>query len=135
MHIAREGEDPSFRIWALRGLARVIARQGRDQPQRTFETLQQCMQLATRMEDRQLVLQRLTATRVPGALQLAEDCLDDERLAAQAIEVVASLAEGMKDSHPPQARAALERVQQMTTDQDLQLRIAKLLWNMQLKGH
>jgi HEAT repeat protein len=134
IQLARAGDKPEYRIWALRGFARVVAREGRAHPQRTFEQLREAMQLATRVEDRKLVLSRLTATRVPGALELSQACLQEEPLRADAIEVVASLAEGMKETHPAEARVALERIQPLTTDQNLQLKIAKLLWNMQLKG-
>jgi HEAT repeat protein len=135
LHLARTAELPTHRIWTLRGFARVVAREGPQQPQKTSEQLREAMQLAERMEDKQLILQRLTAARVPDALTLALSCVDNQELQAEAIDSTVSLAEAMKDSHPAEARAALERILKVTSDPELQLYIAKLLWNMQLKGH
>ncbi len=44
-----------------------------------------------------------------------------------------SLAEGMKQSHPAEARAALQQARARTDNPELQLYIDKLLWNMQLR--
>jgi HEAT repeat protein len=131
--LARDGDKRSYRIWALRGYVRVVSRGGREQPQTTSEKLQRAMQLANRSEDRKLILSRLTATRVPNSLDLALAQLDDPDLRSLAIEVVVDLAEGMRQSHPDQARLALEKVQGLTENPELQMYVAKLLWNMQLK--
>ncbi len=96
--------------------------------------LREAMQLATRVEDKQLVLSRLTAVRCLESLTLAVSLLGDEHLHNDALDATVSLAEGMKDSHPQEARAALEKVATSTQDAELQLYIAKLLWNMQLKA-
>jgi HEAT repeat protein len=132
--LARHGDKPAHRIWALRGFVRVIAREGRAEPEKTWEGLREAMELATRVEDQRLVLSRMTATRVPQALELAVACLDDESLREEAIETALSLADAMKESHPAAARAALERVLAMTGNPDLQLHVTKILWNMDQKG-
>jgi HEAT repeat protein/type 1 glutamine amidotransferase len=131
--LARQADETSHRIWALRGLARVLGRQGKEKPQEAFEGLRDVMQLATRLEERLLVLSRLTAVRVPGALRLATSLLDDTELKSAAIDVTIDLAEGMKASHPKEARVALENAARATEDPPLQAYIGKLLWNMQLK--
>ena len=41
----------------------------------------------------------------------------------------------MKDTHPVEARKALERVVALTSDPEMQLYINILLWNMELKGN
>ena len=133
--LARHADNHSHRIWALRGLARVLGRQGKKKPQEAFEGLRDVMHLATRLEERELVLSRLTAVRVPGALQLATSLLDDPDLKPSAIDVTVDLAEGMKASHPKEARVALENTARATEDPPLQAYIGKLLWNMQLKGN
>lgn len=132
---ARATDQPSQRIRALRGFARLAAREGQAEPQRTYVRLREAFQLARRDEERRLILERLTAARVPDSLALVIEHLDDEQLSSTAIESAVALAEAMKDSYPAQARAALERVQKAPVDEDLQLHIAKLLWNMQLKGN
>ncbi len=135
LELARNGSQPSHRVWAVRGLARVLGRQAKDDSGKSFEGLRKVFDLATRQEDKRLVLSRLTAARTPAALAFVLSQLEDPDLQGAAIEAAASLAEGMKDSHPQEARAALETVQKTTQDPELQLYITKLLWNMQLKGH
>lgn len=134
LELARNPAKPAHQIWAIRAFARVIARQGRDEPQRVWEGLHEVMQLATRVEDRQLILTRMTTTRVPEALEFASACLTDPALRAEAIETTIALADAMKDSHPVAARGALERVLLMTDNPELQLHLTKILWNMQQKG-
>ncbi len=133
--IAENSDQSSHRIWALRGFARVIARRGRAEPQLTSDRLIAAMQLAERVEEKRLILSRLTAARVPASLDLAMSYVDDAELGPAAIESAAALGEAMKDTHPAEARAALEKVAKVTPDTDLQLCIAKLLWNMSIKGN
>ena len=133
--IAQDAEQPEHRIWALRGYARVIARRGRSNPEDTCHRLKQALDIAERVEDQQLILSRLTAARTPASLQLALSRIDDPLLKPSALEAAAALGEAMKDSHPVEARKALEQVAALTTDADMQLYISKLLWNMQLKGN
>ncbi len=135
LDLARNAQSSAHRIWAVRGFARVIVRQAKEKPEQTLAGLREAMQLATRAEDKRLILSRLTAVRVPDSLTLALSLLDDADLRADAVEASASLAEGMKDSHPKEARAALEQVLKCTQDPELQLYVSKLLWNMQLKGN
>ena len=49
------------------------------------------------------------------------------------VDVTVDLAEGMKQSHPREARFALEKASKATNDPPLQMYIGKLLWNMRLK--
>jgi hypothetical protein len=133
LELARTGEKESHRIWALRGYARVIARQAAEQPQEVAAGLRQALELATRVEDRQLIVSRLTAARCAESLQLAVNLLEDPLLVRDALDATVALAEGMKDSHPQEARAALDQAMTKTDNPELQLYITKLLWNMQLK--
>jgi HEAT repeat protein len=133
IELARAGERETYRIWALRGYARVIVLGGKAAPAEVTAGLHEAMKLATRMEDKQLILSRLTAVRCVESLALAVSLLDDEQLHNDALDATIAIAEGMKGSHPQEARAALGKVANSTQDVELQLYIAKLLWNMQLK--
>ncbi|MHB8970048.1 MAG: HEAT repeat domain-containing protein [Pirellulaceae bacterium] len=133
LELARTGEREMYRIWALRGYARVIVLSGQAAPSELTAGLREALKLATRMEDKQLIMSRLTAVRCVESLNLAMSLLDDEQLHNDALNATFALAEGMKGSHPQEARAALEKVAASTPDVELQLYIAKLLWNMQLK--
>jgi hypothetical protein len=133
LELARTGPRESHRAWAIRAYARVAARQGAERPQEVLAGLREVLGLATRIEDKRLVLSRLTAVRSVESLAWAVALLDDQQLRNEAMSVALSIAEGMKQSHPKEARAALEKVAALTQDPELQTYIAKLLWNMQLK--
>jgi hypothetical protein len=133
LELARTGPREAQRTWAIRAYARVAARQGAEKPQEVLAGLREVMGLATRIEDKKLVLSRLTAVRSVESLAWAVALLDDQQLRSDAMKVALSIAEGMKQSHPKEARAALEKVAALTQDPELQTYIAKLLWNMQLK--
>ncbi|MEQ8836500.1 MAG: HEAT repeat domain-containing protein, partial [Lacipirellulaceae bacterium] len=68
--LAKTAEQKEHRIWALRGFARVIARQGRSDPEGTCERLKEALAIAKRVEDKQLILSRLTAARTPASLDV-----------------------------------------------------------------
>ena len=132
--LARNADVESNRIGALRSLARVLGRQAKQDPQAALEGLREVLKMTTRPEDKELVLTRLTAIRLPGALELAASLLDDPQLKPTAIDVTVDLAEGMKESHPQVARVALQKAVAATDDPPLQAYIGKLLWNMDLKA-
>jgi len=82
-----------------------------------------------------MILARMAPVRAPDCLAYVLSCLDDNDLRGEALRAAARLAEGMKESHPKQARPALERVLRMTKDEQLRKHIEKLLWNMKEKGN
>ena len=93
------------------------------------------MELADNPGDRKMILARMAPVRTPDCLAYVLSRLDDGDLRDEALLAAAKLAEGMKESHPKQARPALERVLQMTKDEPLRKHIEKLLWNMKQKGN
>lgn len=92
--------------------------------------LKQAMDLARRTEDKRLVLSRVAPVRVADSLALTLTCVDDPDLQAEAIAAAAELAEGMKESHPKEARAAFQRILTVTKDQRLREHIEGLLKKM-----
>jgi HEAT repeat protein len=131
--LARSDERETYRIVALRSLARVLGRQGKENPQAALEGLREVLKMSTRTEDKEYVLSRLTAVRLPGALELTVSLLEDPALADTAVDATVDLAEGMKESHAQEARAALQKAAAVAKDPPLKAYITKLLWNMELK--
>ena len=70
LELARAGERDTHRIWALRGYARVIVLNGKAAPSEVTAGLREALKLATRLEDKQLILSRLTAVRCVESLSL-----------------------------------------------------------------
>ena len=133
LDIATSGELESYRVWSLRAYARVITLANERPPQQTFEMLRGAMKLATRTEDKEFIISRLSVVRVPEALELLLTLLDNEELKNSAVPAVFSLAKGLSQAHPEQAQAALERIQPMTTDAAILQQIPKVLRDIEAR--
>lgn len=131
--IAQAGPEPPYRIWALRAYARVVALPSDRPPQETFQMLSAAMQLAQRPDERQLIVSRLESVRVPKALELLVGYLDDPELRDAAVPAVFTLAKGLSQSHPAQAKAALEKVLPLTKDEAVRQQIPKVLRDIEAR--
>ena len=127
LDIAQDGELESYRVWSLRAYARVVTLPNQRPPQQTFEMLRGAMKLATRTEDKELIISRLSSVRVPEALALLLSLLDNDELKNATVPAIFTLAKGLSQAHPEQAQAALERIQPMTTDAAILQQIPKVL--------
>jgi len=133
LDVAKTSEVESYRVWSLRAYARVVSLPDERPAQQTFEMLQSAMELATRTEDQELIISRLESVRVPDALALLLSFLDNGELKKSAAAAVFTLAKGLSQSHPDQAKAALERVQTMTKDGAILQQIPKVLRDIEAR--
>ena len=127
LDIAETSDVESYRVWSLRAYARVVSLPSERAPQETFEMLQGAMELATRTEDKELIVSRLGSVRVPDALTLLLSYLDHAELKDTAVPAVFTLAKGLSQSHPDQASAALVRVSSLAKDPAILQQIPKVL--------
>jgi len=133
LDIAKTCKIESYRVWSLRAYVRVISLPNARPPEQTFEMLNSAMDLATRTEDRELIVSRLGSVRVPDALTLLLSFLDDDKLKDSAIPAVFTLAKGLSQSHPDQAKAALEKVYPMMIDAAIRQQIPKVLRDIEAR--
>ena len=131
--IARSSDAP-YRIWALRAFARVISLPSENPPEEIYARLTDALDLATRIEDKQLVISRLAAVRVPEGLELLLSFVDQPELREAAVPAIFTLAKGLSQSHPDQARAALQRIQPLTEDPATLQQIPKVLRDIESRG-
>jgi hypothetical protein len=125
--LAKSETDAVHRSWEIRGIARVAPRPGQMPPPEAFAAMKQAFELADRLEDKKLVLTRMGAIRTPDCLAFAVAKIDDASFQNEALVTTVKLAEGMKESHPREARAAFEHVLAVTKDDALKVRIQRLL--------
>jgi hypothetical protein len=92
------------------------------------------MELAEQPADKRYALLRMAPVRVPECLAYVLSCLGNPELHDQALAAAAELAEGMKESHPKEARAALEKILALTKDEKLRAHVDRLLVRMKWKG-
>lgn len=110
MKVAREDEDPTNRILALRGYVHCIGLDKNAPAAERCAHYREAMGLAVRPEEKWLVLTGLADVSSPEALKLVEGALDDPALKNEAMPAYAKIATSLAKSHPPEARAALQRV-------------------------
>jgi len=127
LDLAQNAESDSQKIRALRGYIRVVTLRGVRSDAETLAMLRRGLPLATRVEEKRLILARLPAVVVPESLALALSYLDDEHLRNDAAAAAARLAELLVAEHPDAAAAAMERVLAVTTDPKLRARLQRQL--------
>jgi HEAT repeat protein len=127
MQIAKTTPKAEQRITALRAFARVVAKPSPRLPQETFAMLKEALGLADRAEDRQYILSRFSGARTPEALALVMTYLDDPAVQAGAAVAAVGLADRLKQTHRAEARAALEKVLQVSKDEPLRAKATELL--------
>jgi len=127
LELARGGEKPSQRIAALRGYIRVVTLRGVRSDRETLAMLRPAIELATRVEEKRLILSRLSAIVVPESLELAVSYLDQPEVRGEAIAASTRLAELLLPKHPEAAKAAMKKILAVATDKKLRARLERQL--------
>lgn len=133
LDIAKTSDVESYRTWALRAYARVVGLPSDRPPQQTFEMLSGALKMATRTDDKKLIVSRLEAVRAPEALALLLSLVENAELADAAVPAVFTLAKGLSQSHPDEAAAALEKIQPLTKDEATLQQIPKVLRDIEAR--
>jgi HEAT repeat protein len=116
--LARTDEHPEHRTMALRALIRIAPLPDGRTDGEKLELLQQALTLCTRNAERNLVLQRASAIRIPETLRFLTPYLDQRPYAQQACESVVELAHHRDLREPNQAEfdRALDKAIQTSKD-------------------
>lgn len=108
--IARQADRPAYKVLALRGIARLAALPGHRPTAKTAKILVESLALASRAEEKRLVLGAMVELSDPAALEAALGCLADAAVELEAATAVVRIAKNLRASKPQPARAALDRV-------------------------
>jgi HEAT repeat protein len=108
--IARPADRPAHRVLALRGIARLATLPGPRPAAQTARLLAESLTLATRPEEKRLVLGALGEVADGAALTAALGCLDDKQVELEAATATVRIAKRLRTAQPQAARAAVERV-------------------------
>jgi HEAT repeat protein len=111
LKIVQSGDQEPHRTAALRGFIRVVSTPGTPDAQRLAQ-LQRAMPLASRDEERNLVLSRASAVRTVDTLRFLLPYLDQSALAEQACKSVAELGrhKELREPHRSEFGPALKKV-------------------------
>jgi hypothetical protein len=126
LKVAKEEKDPSLQILALRGYVRMAGLPGTPS-ERRIEAYQTALTLASRPDEKRLVLTGLAEVARPDALKLVEPCLEDPALQREAFVAYEKIAESLAGRQPAVAKEALQRVVDKTTDNGLRSKAQKAI--------
>jgi len=127
IQLAQQADVPMHRVWALRGYIRVVSLPSTRAAQQTADMLHDAWQLATRDEERNLILQRLPAAVCAKSLEMAVEQLHEPQLQTEAVLAAAQLAEALLPSDPQAARSAIRKILQANVDPALRARLSRHL--------
>lgn len=127
--LATTSPQETHRIWALRAYIRVIALDQKQQAKKTLTLFQKAMQMATRDEERRLVLSRSPAARCVETMRWVLPYLDNEKLTNDASRAVVELAHRRELLEPNRTEfvAALKKVTASCKDRGLVDRANRIL--------
>lgn len=118
--IYRDTQNQAHRLLSLRGLVRGLAVGAEDRTAETaMEVYRQAMNLTRSGQEKKLVLSGLSNVAHPEALEMVCALLDDEAVRAEAEFAAVKIAARLADSHRSRAKAALQKVLAMTTNESV----------------
>jgi HEAT repeat protein len=131
--IAKSDPDKALRVQAMRGYLRLVGQDDRMPAETKVEKIAQALQIAERPEEKKQALSVLRECRVTPAMELSAKLLDDPELFAEAADTVLYLAAPQRRDNRdqpavkgPATTAALDKVIQLTKDEDQRAQAQKL---------
>ncbi len=118
MELAKTSTDSKFKIIALRGYIRLASMADIPQEKR-LASLKEAMSLATRKEEKRLVLAALGTIATADALALVAPSIDSADLKEEASVAAVAIAEKIVQSHPAEVADAMKQVVKATTNPKL----------------
>jgi len=111
VRIARSADSQVHKILALRGILRLATlKRGGPPAAQAAKFLGEAMPLATRAQEKKLILAALAEVKHPAALEIALRSVGDPEVEAEAVMTVCKLARNTSVGHPDAARAAVQKV-------------------------
>ncbi len=124
--------NPKLKILALRGYIRLATLQ-ESPAEAKAAALQQAFAWAERDEERRLVLAALGGVPAPGALALAATCIDSASLKEDACLAAVAIAESLVKTHPEQVASSMQKVVEVSGNEDLLKRARESLGQVKSK--
>jgi HEAT repeat protein len=119
LEMARTTTQDTERVLALRGAARLLSTTADASPHDTAVSFEKVMDLAKNADEKKLVLGGLGRVHDVAALQLAESCLGDSAIQAEAALAVVSIAPYVCGLHRDAARSVLQKVADLPLESEL----------------
>jgi HEAT repeat protein len=107
--ITRSSQSPVHKVLALRGVIRLAGLPSVGTPERAVRLLADALALATRTDEKKLVLAALADMSHETALDLALGCLTDKEVEVEAATSVVKIAKRLQKTKPDAAAAAIKK--------------------------
>lgn len=119
LKVVRTSDNEIHRVLALRGHIRLTGLDSERPEAETLMLYQEAMGLASAASEKKMVLSGLGNVGTIAALEMATGYLDDSELQQEAEVAVTTVAWSIAGDHPQEAREALEKVLQVTENDQL----------------
>ena len=121
LDLAQHAENKTYVTWALRAYIRVVTLPSERPDTETLSLLKKAMEMATRDDERRLVVSRASSARHVETLRWLVPYLDDPAVSDQACRAIVDLARRRELFGPNQVefREALKKVMSVTKNQGL----------------
>lgn len=121
LEMARSAPENTLRVLAVRGAARLAGQEanGLHAAQRAA-TLRELLGLASRTEEKRMILGRLSAAPTLESLELAASLTAEASLQHEAAQAVVELTGHLGGAHPAACKAALQTALKQVTDAERQ---------------
>ncbi|WCJ59230.1 HEAT repeat domain-containing protein [Fontisphaera persica] len=128
LELARSSPENTLRVLAVRGAARLVHEEaGNLGTTERAALLRDLLGLASRVEEKRMILGRLAAAPTVESLALAASMTADPALQNEAAQAVSALAESLAGAHPAECtralQTALKQVSEPARQKDLQARL------------
>ncbi|MCF7975069.1 MAG: ThuA domain-containing protein [Phycisphaerae bacterium] len=124
--MAQRETDTTCRVLALRGYIKMAVMPSNQTTQARFDTLAKAMTLASRDDERKMVLSALPQTPCKEALDMALSHVTEASLTAEAQAAVMDLCDALQGSHPDEVSAALVKMSGGNVSASIKNRIDRL---------
>jgi len=116
IELARSAPKQIHRVLALRGYVRMVGLAGPplvNNPEQKLNMYRAAMELASRPEEKRLILARIPKLRIVEALKFVEPYLQDETVKAEAEAAYMAVAVAIKPEHKKEAEEAFAKIQKV----------------------
>lgn len=132
--VAKGDADGNAKILALRGYIQLAGLPAERSAADALVLYRNAMELATRPEEKMLVLAGLASVKTPEAFKLAATCLgDNKKLNEAAANTLAQLAGTLPAKPDAEAAAALKQIQPLVKDKKLKAAVDSALKKVAVK--
>lgn len=126
MGVIRTPANDTQRTLALRGAVRLLGLGDQSAPQ-ALKAYAELLPLASRVDDRKLVLSGLGAVADPAAIRLVEPLLADAAVRKEAESALIGIAGAIAGTAPAEAKALATKLAKDASDNSIRTRAAQLL--------